>query len=109
MVYKLENNISEIESQCGVKPTDAEIVEIGSDPNFVFVNDPNFDTVILYDIEGNVINVNSWIECAHYVNGGWVNSVIANYPGDKYLSITLILIAIISTSVLFYKKRFKNA
>ena len=39
MVYKLENNISEIESQCGIKPIDVEIVEIGSDPNFIFVND----------------------------------------------------------------------
>ena len=52
MVYKLENNISEIESQCGIKPIDVEIVEIGSDPNFIFVNDPNFNTLTLYDVEG---------------------------------------------------------
>ena len=34
---------------------------------------PNFDVVVLFDIEGNIINVNSWIECAHYVSGGWFN------------------------------------
>ena len=34
-------------------------------------NDPNFTTLRLFDVEGNIINVNSWIECAHYVNGGW--------------------------------------
>ncbi len=105
----MEENLSNIESQCGIKPIDTELIEIGSDPNFVFVNDPNFDTVTLYDIEGNVINVNSWIECAHYVNGGWVNSVIANYPGDKYLAFSLIFLALISTTLFIYKKRFKNA
>ena len=38
---------------------------------YLFQNDPSFSTLRLFDIEGNIINVNSWIECAHYVNGGW--------------------------------------
>jgi len=67
----MENNLVEIERVCGLKPPDQEFVEIASDPNFVFVNDLNFSTIRLYDIDGNVINVNSWIECATYVDGGW--------------------------------------
>jgi len=109
LVYKLENNISNIESQCGVKPPDAEIVEIGSDPNFVFANDLNFNTLTLYDIEGNIVNVNSWTECAHYVNGGWFNSQVINFAGDKYMSIALLVVSVITTSVFLYIKRTKYA
>mgnify|MGYP001185874942 CR=1 FL=1 len=105
----MKNNLSNIESQCGIKPIDTELIEIGSNPNFVFINDPNFNTLTLYDVEGNIVNVNSWIECAHYVNGGWVNTQIVNYPGDKYIAIGLFIIAIISTSVFAYIKKYKNA
>jgi len=61
---------SMVKKICGISSD--ELPEIGSDPNFVFTNDPLFDTIVLYSPEGNIINVNSWIECAHYVNGGWV-------------------------------------
>ena len=44
----------------------------------------NFQTIRLFDIEGNIINVNSWIECANYVNGGWSNT-IDNFSGDTFL------------------------
>ena len=85
----MEKNLIDIERVCGLKPPDQEFVEIASDPNFVFVNDPNFSTIRLYDIDGNVINVNSWIECAHYVNGGWSPNNFQN-PGDIiFLAITL--------------------
>jgi len=60
---------------CGLKPENLELIEIGNDPSFVFENDPNFQTVALYDSEGNTIFVNSWLECANYVNGGWVNDL----------------------------------
>ena len=67
----MEENLDLIINVCGNQPENQELVEIGSDPNFVFQNDPNFTTLRLFDVEGNIINVNSWIECAHYVNGGW--------------------------------------
>ena len=41
-----------------------EELSLKNDPNFVFQNDPNFETLTLYDSE-NVINVNSWLECAN--------------------------------------------
>ena len=78
----MEEKIKVIEENCGTKPIDEEFIEIGSDPNFVFQNDPNFTTLRLFDVEGNIINVNSWIECAHYVNGGWSLSYNAGISGD---------------------------
>ena len=33
-------------------------------------------------IEGNIINVNSWIECAHYVNGGWRSKIMMVIGGE---------------------------
>ena len=67
----MKENLDLIISICGDQPSNQELIEIGSDPNFVFQNDTEFITLRLFDIEGNIINVNSWIECAHYVNGGW--------------------------------------
>ena len=77
----MEKNLIDIERVCGLKPPDQEFVEIASDPNFSIIR--------LYDIDGNVINVNSWIECAHYVNGGWSPNNFQT-PGDIiFLAITL--------------------
>ena len=69
--------------------------------NFIFVNDPSFNTLRLYDIEGNIINVNSWIECANYVNGGWTNS-FNNFSGDTFL----IVITVGITISYFISKKF---
>ena len=79
----MEDNLTNIENICGTKPDTQELIEIGSDPNFVFVNDPDFQTLRLFDVEGNVINVNSWIECANYVNGGWTLNY-NNFNGDLF-------------------------
>ncbi len=78
----MKKNLDLITSICGDQPSNQELIEIGSDPNFVFQNDPEFITLRLFDIEGNIINVNSWIECAHYVNGGWGISYNAGISGD---------------------------
>jgi hypothetical protein len=64
---------SMIKNICG--SSDLVLPDIGTDPNYVFSNDPLFETIVLYDPQGNIINVNSWIECAHYVNGGWSNNI----------------------------------
>ena len=78
----MKENLDLIISICGDQPSNQELIEIGSDPNFVFQNDPDFITLRLFDVEGNIINVNSWIECAHYVNGGWSLSYNAGISGD---------------------------
>ena len=43
-------------------------------------DDINFNKLTLFDIEGNVIEVNSWFECAHYVNGGWSPTFSSFFP-----------------------------
>lgn len=63
----------------------SELEQIGNDPNFVFINDVNYQTVVLYNEQGSVINVNSWIECANYVNGGWFDGIYDLINAEKYV------------------------
>ena len=74
----------------------AALSNIPGDPNFVFINDPEFNTIRLFDIDGNIINVNSWIECAHYINGGWDINQITGYRSE------LILFGIVSLLTLIF-------
>ena len=62
----------QITTFCGINIKNENLEVITDNPNFNFEVDPSFEKVLLYDIEGNSVMVNSWIECAHYVNGGWV-------------------------------------
>jgi hypothetical protein len=64
-------NIELIKNLCGINNKDQNLDVIKSDPNFVFQPDSNFQSLNLYDVEGNAVTVNSWLECAHYVSGGW--------------------------------------
>ena len=80
-----------IETVCGKSEIIPDFASIGNNPNFVFENDQNFETIRLFDIEGNVVNVNSWLECANYVNGGWTNSVADFYNGERLFFFGLVL------------------
>jgi len=75
----------------------SELEFIGNDPNFVFVNDVNFPTIILFNEQGSIVNVNSWIECANYVNGGWFDNVYDFINAEKYVFFASI------TFLIFYK------
>ena len=81
----------EIENNCGISPNNKELVDIASDPNFVFENDPSYNAITLFDLEGNVVNVNSWVECALYVNGGWRNVSTLSIDGSRLIFFGLIL------------------
>ena len=59
------------ENICGEYPADFIKEDISSNPNYVFVNDPSFVSTKLWDEFGNTVFVNSFIECEHYVSGGW--------------------------------------
>ena len=96
----MEDNIVLIENNCGLQPPGQELIEIGSDPNFVFTNDPEFNTLRLFDIDGNIINVNSWIECAHYVNGGWLSTYNEGLSGNLYL---LAIVTLLTSSYLLIR------
>lgn len=103
----MSSSIENIESNCGVKPLNIEMVDPGNNPNFVFSNDPNFELLTLFDIDGNKVGVNSWVECAHYVNGGWSNVQIVNFQGDKVLFFGILIISVFS-SLFFYIKQNKK-
>ena len=98
----MEDNLVLIENNCGLKPVSQELIEIGSDPNFVFVNDPEFTTLRLFDIDGNIINVNSWIECAHYVNGGWDINQITGFRSEVIL---FGIVSVLTLILLIYKNQ----
>jgi len=70
--------MSNIESLCGEYPANFVKTDIASDPSFVFVNDPDYSARQLFDSEGSSIFVNSFIECQHYVDGGWGFTPVQN-------------------------------
>lgn len=54
---------------CGKKPPNYIVEKV--DENKIFEVDSNFVPINLYDFWGNAATVNSYAECASYVNGGW--------------------------------------
>ena len=50
-----------IEKICGVSENIPNFQEIENSPNFVFP-DESFETITLFDKEGNVVNLNSWLD-----------------------------------------------
>ena len=103
----LSNQI--VEQFCGLKPVNFEPVDIASDPNFVFENDPNFSAVNLYDAENNTVIVNSYLECKHYVEGGW--NFIPNVINEVDLHNGLLFISLfslLSGVIYFYRKNYES-
>lgn len=80
----------ELQDICGDYPEDFERVDIANNSNYIFVNDPNFTSTKLWDIEGNTVFVNSFIECEYYVTGGW-SFKPNNENRVDYTSITLTI------------------
>lgn len=97
--------MEDITKICGEKTGQFDLSEIGNDPNFVFSNDPNYDTVVLFYSDGTKINVNSWIECANYVSGGWSNTIISN---NNYEEIYFFILFTFALSVIAYKNIYKK-
>jgi len=104
----MDENLSNVIESCGIAPDGISYFDPGNDPNFVFTQDSNFEIVTLYDVEGNIANMNSWFECAHYVNGGWSNAQVLNYQGDKVLFISILVAAAVTSIyyVLDFRKKY---
>ena len=94
---------NQIENICGISEIVPDFESIGNNPNFVFTPDPYFQSLPLYDNLGNTINVNSWLECANYVNGGWVNEALTYISYEKELFIILLTI----TFIYSFKQKFE--
>ena len=84
-----------IKKICGDSEITFDLESIASNPNFVFTPDENYQSLTLYNTEGGIINVNSWLECANYVNGGWFSSIsdLINY--EKRLFFTIIFVTVV--------------
>lgn len=82
-----------IEKICGESEITPDFDAIASNPAFVFDPDETYETLVLYNSEGSIINVNSWLECANYVNGGWFDNInnLINY--EKRLFFILLFFA----------------
>ena len=104
----MDKNLNNVTDSCGIAPDGVSYFDPGNDPNFVFSQDPNFEIVTLYDAEGNIANMNSWFECAHYVNGGWSSSQILNFQGDRLLFFSMLVAAVVSSIYYFLDIRKKN-
>ena len=94
--------MEELTNICGIQPEGFVKIDISSDPNFVFNNDPNFMAKQLFDGEGNTVFVNSYLECQHYVLGGW------NYTPLKNSEILLQESLFYIVGVLLVFTLFKN-
>ena len=92
---------------CGEYPKDFVSVNIASSPDFVFEPDSSFSVVKLHDIDGNTVLVNSFIECEHYVVGGW--SYTFAEINNSYEEFSVLLVIAMSIHFLFNKyKKLKN-
>ncbi len=93
-----------IEQICGPFPLDFVKPTLENNPNFIFNNDINYEAVNVFDIDGNTATVNSFVECEHYVSGGWdvIPKVLAEYQVYDYLSIFTLLA--IGAGLFFFKK-----
>jgi len=101
----MEINSTNYENTCGPQPPGVFYSDPGNNPNFVFENDQSYEAIKLFDIDGNTVFVNSWVECVHYVKGGWLSNEVVNFQGDKYLSLGLFTVCCLITMAIFYRNR----
>lgn len=80
---------------CGDYPEDFIKEDIDSNPNYVFVPDTQYLSKLLYNLDGSSIIVNSFIECEHYVSGGWDYQPIKNSELNYQNSLTLMVVSLI--------------
>lgn len=97
-----------VEKFCGEYPSEYITPDISSIPNYIFENDVNFETVQLWDIDGNTVFVNSFIECEHYVLGGWslLLSNLKTYEStlQLYLGVVVFLGIIAKVTIKYFIK-----
>lgn len=100
-------NTKIVEQLCGQYPTDFEKTEIISNSDYIFLNDPLYPPVTLLDNEQNIVTVNSFLECEHYVMGGWdYMPAIASESGYHILIFGIVLSIIFGQFV--YEKYRKS-
>ena len=95
--------MSKVVELCGEIPQNFEKIDFSSNPDFVFENDVSYPARQLFDEEGNTVFVNSFIECDHYVSGGWGFSPVLS---NELFLIDFLTYAVIFLLVVTYSKNF---
>ena len=93
--------MEEVLNICGIEPEGFVKIDISSDPNFVFKNDINYAARQLFDGEGNTVFVNSYLECQHYVLGGWNFTPLKN--SEILLQESLFYVVTVLLVITFFK------
>ena len=93
---------------CGKYPENFFPASISSNPNYVFENDITYTPVQLYDVEQNTVFVNSFLECEHYVSGGWDYLPYEPREPFYYEIISILLMSGIIAYSLYKKYRMAN-
>ena len=98
--------MSKVVELCGEIPQNFEKIDFSSNPNFVFENDASYQARQLFDEEGNTVFVNSFIECEHYVSGGWgFSPVLSN---ELFLIDFLTYVVVFLLAVTYSKNIIKR-
>jgi len=93
-------NLEILKTFCGAIPLNYKFQEMGE--NTVFKIDPNFSPINLYDFWGNAATVNSFVECANYVAGGWRPNKTTVFD---ILQIGIIAGSVLLITLLIFKNR----
>ena len=81
---------------CGIKLTEESFISFDTNGNFIFENDPNYNSVKLTDRFNRTVMVNSYEECEHYVLGGWNRSESMNLEFySQYLLLVVIVVTVL--------------
>ena len=95
---------------CGEEPVGFIKLDISSNPNYIFKSDTSYIAKQLFDSQGNTVFVNSYIECVHYVSGGWEYTPIKNMEyilqdNLMYLVIVLLIASFLKRKIPFLSKK----
>ena len=96
---------TKIKEICGIQPNNF-VPASPTDNNFIFENDLNFPALNLYDFFGRGATVNSYQECAHYVQGGWepFKTTIFDYLLIFGVAVILVVFFILNKKFSLLKK-----
>ena len=98
--------MSNIEIICGPDGNLDELENIQSNQILYLRMIPNFK-LLYFLMKGDVINVNSWLECANYVNGGWISDKIDLINGEQ--QVFFFILISISLYLAYSKFRTKGS
>ena len=90
-----------IESICGLPPASFKKF-VAKDSQYIFENDPSFNTINLYDFFGRSATVNSYKECYYYVELGFEPSKITIF---NYLQSVIIFLGLSAILYFLFSKK----